>query len=417
VILNINDPASIYFERIYMREADFNSRFILRGEEIATFFMDKGDSAIWISNLILNREGVGEEILKYFGANSSTLGVNAVVIENCRSAFSGLSDSHGFRWVDNNLCLGNMQISELTASDLFRIVINRSSQKKGEDRLTYQFLKDQILGFRTDFESSYAGIRNTLVQNYFQSNLIFTFNGPFGTAAMAPIETISLYRSIRNAGMNEQEQRVLRSVMEIGPASESEIISYLRRDFFGIRDVLKSLFAKNLVARDSSRKYVYVAEKHHREDAIIIFLNALIKNFGYFSRGLIEDMLQFKIDRSFSEAISRLEDAGKIVELIMASERRLIYVQKNFANSAGDNSISRIISPKDYMALFFKQYLKSTFGSSGLYFYFTEGEIKTAFSVKKTARSLSVGKIIGDRSYRDQIKKEFNNLGYAVSFT
>jgi len=417
VILNINDPASIYFERIYMREADFNSRFILRGEEIATFFMDKGDSAIWISNLILNREGVGEEILKYFGANSSTLGVNAVVIENCRSAFSGLSDSHGFRWVDNNLCLGNMQISELTASDLFRIVINRSSQKKGEDRLTYQFLKDQILGFRTDFESSYAGIRNTLVQNYFQSNLIFTFNGPFGTAAMAPIETISLYRSIRNAGMNEQEQRVLRSVMEIGPASESEIISYLRRDFFGIRDVLKSLFAKNLVARDSSRKYVYVAEKHHREDAIISFLNALIKNFGYFSRGLIEDMLQFKIDRSFSEAISRLEDAGKIVELIMASERRLIYVQKNFANSAGDNSISRIISPKDYMALFFKQYLKSTFGSSGLYFYFTEGEIKTAFSVKKTARSLSVGKIIGDRSYRDQIKKEFNNLGYAVSFT
>jgi len=417
VILNINDPASIYFERIYMREADFNSRFILRGEEIATFFMDKGDSAIWISNLILNREGVGEEILKYFGDNSSTLGVNAVVIENCRSAFSGLSDSHGFRWVDNNLCLGNMQISELTASDLFRIVINRSSQKKGEDRLTYQFLKDQILGFRTDFESSYAGIRNTLVQNYFQSNLIFTFNGPFGTAAMAPIETISLYRSIRNAGMNEQEQRVLRSVMEIGPASESEIISYLRRDFFGIRDVLKSLFAKNLVARDSSRKYVYVAEKHHREDAIIIFLNALIKNFGYFSRGLIEDMLQFKIDRSFSEAISRLEDAGKIVELIMASERRLIYVQKNFANSAGDNSISRIISPKDYMALFFKQYLKSTFGSSGLYFYFTEGEIKTAFSVKKTARSLSVGKIIGDRSYRDQIKKEFNNLGYAVSFT
>ena len=69
------------------------------------------------------------------------------------------------------------------------------------------------------------------------------------------------------------------------------------------------------------------------------------------------------------------------------------------------------------MALFFKQYLKSTFGSAGLYFYYTEGSIKTAFSVRKTARSLTLGKIIGDRSFRDQIKKEFNNLGYAVSFS
>ena len=58
-----------------------------------------------------------------------------------------------------------------------------------------------------------------------------------------------------------------------------------------------------------------------------------------------------------------------------------------------------------------------TFGSAGLYFYYTEGEIRTAFSVKKTARNLVVGKIIGDRSYRDQVKKEFNSLGYAVTFS
>ncbi|WP_393972091.1 ATP-dependent helicase [Oxyplasma meridianum] len=416
VILNINDPASIYFEKIYMREADFNSRFILRGEEIATFFMDKGDSAIWISNLILNREDVKDEILEYFSVNSKRLEANAIVVENCKPAFSSLSNGHGFRWVDNNLCFGNMQISELTASDLFRIVINRSSQRKKSDRLTYQFLKDQILGFRTDIESSYAGIRNTEIQNYFQSNLIFTFNGPFGSPALAPIETVSLYRAIRNAELTEQDQRVLKSVMEIGPASESEIISYLRRDFYGIREVLKSLFSKNLVARDSSRKYVYVPEKYRRDDALTIFLNALLKNFGYFSRGLLEDMLQFKIDSQFSDIISAMEKSGKISQLLMATERRLIYIPRNFSVNSANDSLSRIISPKDYMALFFKQYLKSTFGSSGLYYYYTEGGIKAAFSVKKTGRSLTVGKIIGDRSYRDEIKKEFNNLGYAVSF-
>ncbi len=417
IILNINDPASIYFERIYLRDADFNSRFILNGEEVATFFMDRGDSAIWISNIILNSRGSEEEILRYFRENLAYLDVSAIVMEKCREQFSTVTNLEGFRWVENNLCLGNMEISDLTPADLFRIVMVRSSTRKGNDRLTYQFLKEQILGFRTEFESSYAGIRNTQIQNYFQSNLIFTFNGPFGTAATATIETISLYRSIRNAEMSDQEQRVLKAIMEIGPASESDIITYLRRDVFGIRDILKSLFTKNLVARDSARKYIYVPEKYRREDAVTIFLNSLIRNYGYFSRGLLEDMFQDKIDNVFSTSISRMEESGKISELLMATERRIIYIQKNLPLNLNDTDIWRIISPKDYMALFFKQYLKSTFGSAGLYFYYTEGSIKTAFSVRKTARSLTLGKIIGDRSFRDQIKKEFNNLGYAVSFS
>ena len=44
------------------------------------------------------------------------------------------------------------------------------------------------------------------------------------------------------------------------------------------------------------------------------------------------------------------------------------------------------------------------------------GKLAAGFSARKSLKTLKVSKVIGDREYRDKMRKEMNEFGFAVSF-
>ena len=95
----------------------------------------------------------------------------------------------------------------------------------------------------------------------------------------------------------------------------------------------------------------------------------------------------------------------------------MIYVSPGIKERESRPAASRILIPKEIIMLYFQDYIKSRVGSTNLFLLVENGTIVSGFSARKSERVLRVTKIVGDRSYRDRMKRELNELGFAVSYS
>ena len=411
VIIPVTDPLEIYFGRKYLNEIDYNSIYVSKGREEATLNIAINDNVLWCSNLtgsISSPEGFFNTVKELAGNHNCREIFISAVPENV----SPYAKEEGFTEKGGALILGDADIVDLEEEDLFSYAV--ASAQKNEDSVVFEKLKEFHLGIRNEVEASYMGLRNVLLRNYFQSRLLYNFSGPFGVQAMATMETISVYRAIRGRELNEFDQRIVHVIMEYGGATESEIISHLRKDILGVREGLKSLFEDCVIAKDSDRRYVFVPEKFKAVEAVDIIVRSLLKNMGFIDAKRYEDTTGRPMDQNFHKVMEQLIKTGKAVKGIIPGFQRLLYINPSALKFKKGES--RILIPKDIILLYFQDYIKRQLGSINLYIMVQNGKLAAGFSARKSLKTLKVSKVIGDREYRDKMRKEMNEFGFAVSF-
>ena len=185
---------------------------------------------------------------------------------------------------------------------------------------------------------------------------------------------------------------------------------------FVIKNAIKSLYKINAIARDKNRKYIVIGDNYSETEATEILLNYIIEKMGFFDDEIYSRLTGTSVNDTYIKIVRDLIGRGVIKEVLLPSERKIIYISTRInIDRIKKLKLSRIISPKDMVFLFFSDFLKARYKSSSSFYLFVDNSIKTYFTVKKSGKFFSVKAIEGDKTYREVAKKEFGEAGYILS--
>jgi len=418
MLLTMKDPSSVYFDGNYLGYTGLNARIIARGHEVADFTMNNNRQILVISNLEIKTSldefiATLKESMEFNHVKAALASGEPEIVEEAKRL--GISNMGQY------ISISDLPMLEFAESELLLYAAGHFLSLSRQKTSMYPFLKERYLGVRNDIEGSLLGLNGPLLDSYYRSKLLFTFNGPYHINAMGTIEAASLFRALHNYSITQNDREVIRIVLENGSVGETEILHSLKTGILGSRTIIKRLYEMCVLVKDSDHKFVYVPEKFRRLEAIELVLREILKIIGFFDYNRLEKMIGTVEDEEFSSVIGKLIDEGTTKEFISPDMGKIVYVCSDLARRNGkpvkNDGISLIITPKDLISLYFNDYIKSRFGSGNMFYLLTDGELKIAFSGRKKGRLIDIRKIIGDRSYRDQIKKEMNILGHAVTFS
>jgi hypothetical protein len=162
---------------------------------------------------------------------------------------------------------------------------------------------------------------------------------------------------------------------------------------------------------------VFVPEKYRKSEAVEAILKGMLKNFGFFDESRYRMVTDDPDLAEFRKVVQNLVKSGKIIKGITTGIGSMIYISPGIKERGSHGAASRILIPKDIIMLYFQDYIKSRVGSTNLFLLVENGAIVSGFSARKSDRVLRVTKIVGDRSYRDRMKRELNELGFAISYS
>ncbi|HLH86102.1 MAG TPA: ATP-dependent helicase [Thermoplasmataceae archaeon] len=414
IMVPVHDPLEIYLDRKYARDLVYNFIFIDNGMEIGSSNVSVVNSIVWMEDTVAE-PGKFSMLMALAEEFRVSHNASSLVIECGQPETLKEAENAGLNVQGSYVTTGDDRVIEANLMDFFRFAVNRYIFHG--HNIVFEDLKNIILGIRNDVEAAYLGLKGSGLRNYVESNLLFQFNGAYGAVAFGTMDAISIHRVIRNRPLSREDQIVVRTVMELGGATEQTLIQELKRDVTNVRSILKELFESCVLARDHEKRYIFVPEKFRRPEAFQILVEYLIRNFGFLSESRIAHMFGIPVDRDLQEAISRILRSGAGHAMISTELKDRIIVNSDFDRGKYINgSMRRLILPKDMLALYFADYVKKEAGQGNMFILVDNSEIAAAFSARKTLRVLKIGKIIGNKEYRDVIKRELNEFGYAVSF-
>ncbi|WP_337860489.1 ATP-dependent helicase [Ferroplasma sp.] len=408
LIVMKNDPVSIYLGK-YVRNDDYNAKFIFHGTEESMFYMEEKEPGIWIENIDFET-GKTSEFLETLKNSMSKIGIDSIIIRTSNKELLDAGISAGYRTAENVMYRGHFELLDISMEDLLSMSIERYNKTK--TTINYKEFSKVFLGVRTDIEAYYTGIRSVEMNNYYSSMLIYNFDGPFNAPAYGTKNVIALYKAIRKRDMTEDEETVYKFLMSRS-MSENQLIKSLKMSSFAIKECVKSLYHMNAIAKDNGRKYITIGEEYSRLEAIEILIRELIRRIGFLDMAVYKNLTGMPCDIEYRLSVSKLLHENVIKEVLMPSENRIIYAGTDFHPSK--HKMSRIIPPKDILNLIFSDYIKSKYKSASNYLFYSDGSVKISFSVKKSGKYLTVKSTSGDTKYMDAAKTEFNNTGYLIS--
>lgn len=414
ILIRKNDPMELYIGN-YSFEKE-NSLFVHNGRDSAVMNVETERSVLWVSDIKFEDNESREPLVQYL-LTVLKIGFGSLVIEKPDDQLKEILESMGFNGTGDLYSIGEVIIAPLTFNDFLMVGLSSSvndQQKKG----IFQTLENQLLGLRTEFEASHIGITTVQLRNYFESRLVFLFNGPFGAAAYGTADTVSLYRSISNPEIDTDKQKVLKAVLEYGKASESEIHSRIGGFRSTVRQNVKDLYQKNVLAKDFDGNYVFVGEKYKESDGYMKLTMAVVQEMGYVNSDLFGKIVKGSDPEKFTLYAESLISSGNLTKVVFSDLRSMIYCSPESVNMMGDPPKGTfVISPKDLIYRAFEGEFKKAFKGRSLYYFVDNGKIASAFRVKKSGRAITLGKILGDRGSRQKIKKDLNQLGFSVYFS
>ncbi len=410
IIVRKNDPLSLYLGK-YVRNDDYNARFIYHGSEETMFYMEEKEPGLWIENLDFE-SGKNTGFLETIQKAAERTGMDSIIIDSADQGLLDTASGYGYRVSGNYIYKGDFEVINMDMEGLLSMAVNLYGSRKGT--MNYNELTRIFFGFRTDMEAYYSGIRNVELENYYSSMLIYTFDGPFNVQAYGTKNVIALYKAIRKRELTEEEETVYKYLISRN-ATENELVKSLKMNSFKVKETVKSLYSMNAIAKDKSKKYITINDEYTRIEAIEILLRELVKRIGFFDIKIYRNMVGIYTDVEYKLVVSKLLHEHTIREVLVPGENRLIYIGIDLPGKAIKHKISRIIPPKDIIALIFPDFIKLKFHTVNSYLFFMEDSIKLSFSVKKSGRYLGIKNIVGDTSFRDMARIEFNNTGYILS--
>ncbi len=412
LILSSFDPVNIYMGK-YIRNDEFNSRFIYNGKEEATFQMINKPPGLWIDNIFAENESIINEFISRIEKVSDKLKLDSIIINSDSEDIIKIAEKRNYKISENVAYKGNFEIMNINDDDLLEITVKLSSLY--DTPLNYNILNKTYFGIRNEIESSYFGIRSIELNNYYNSILLYNFNGPFSVGAFATKNVISVYKSIRKRELTQDEETVLKSLISEN-MTENELIKTIKMNSFVIKNTIKSLYKINAIARDKNRKYIVIGDNYSELEAIDILLKYMIETMGFFDDEIYSKLTDTPINDSYIKTVRDMIGKNIIKEVLLPSERKIVYISSKVnIDRIRKMKFTRIISPKDIVFLFFSDFLKARYRSSSSFYLFVDNSIKTYFTVKKSGKFFSVRNIEGDKTYRDVAKREFGDAGYILS--
>ncbi len=412
-ILPVVDPLEIYLPRRYLNEIDYNYIFVENGKESVTMNINVSDNALWISNISGDTKHTVEflqcalDIEQKFGCN------NMIIANPPKSILAGPIPS-AMKIEGNSLINGNFSLVEMEEEELF--IKSATFQSPLSVRNPYDALRRAVFGIRSESESSLIGLKENLITDYFVSKLLYSFSGPFMVPALATLESISVYRALRKKELSEPDQEVIRTVMELGSASLSDI--YVKNDMIKSKasQIIRKLFNDCILAKDFYGKYVFVPEIYSFEEAVHIILHTLINTIGFADTELINSIVGSPVVYDQNKAIKSLQKDMEVIAVAIPGKQKILLTTKDFLNSKDYKRNSRILMPKDIVILCFSDYLKRKLGTINVYVIIHNGELSAALKGRKFIKNIMVDKLYADEKEKTHVISEFKKLGYSLSF-
>ena len=158
----------MYLGRLYTRDIEFNSRLLTGGVEVADVQSDLRDNVLWIED-IQEIPGINREsILDAFVELKKNIGLDAVVIYDEKEIFSEVLGTKGFKRTGELIINSDAEVLEIGEEPLMKVAVNQFSRARPSEAILFNFLKERLLGIRSEIEANSLGITNTQLRNYFQ---------------------------------------------------------------------------------------------------------------------------------------------------------------------------------------------------------------------------------------------------------
>ncbi len=414
IIIRKYDPMEIYMGNYSYEQT--NSLFVSEGKDSAVMNLEAEKSVLWASEIKFEDPGSVNSLIDYLVSLLSH-GFGSLVVEKPDEALGSVLEKKGFSDTGQLYSIGDVRITPLTFRDFLLLSLSGRKRESAHSGV-YQILESQTLGIRTEFEAYYLGITGVQLKNYYESRLILQFNGPFGVTAYGTPDIISLYRSVRSSDITPEKQRIIKAVLENGKASESEIVSRVGGLKRTVRKVIKDLYKEGVLARDFDGNYVFVGEKYKEEDAFHRIISSTVDDIGYVNADLFNRITQTALNDTFTSYAEAMVRDGSLIRVVFSDLRSLVYCRPEALKSLDSKMKgSMVISPKDLIYRAYETEFKKAFRGRGLHYLVSGGSLNCAFTVRKSGRSITISKIMGDKTQKPRIKKELNLLGFSVYFS
>ncbi len=395
-VIPVVDPVMMYLQ-IYVENIDYNRILVVDGEELSTFYLDEKDGVKWISDL--STSGDHDDAVRRL----IDIYTNGWIVVITGQSTEGRKAEAITRPEGRIINYDEAQMLSLAV---------RSLKRKEKKTNLYESFSDIYFGIRDSIEAQRYGISEMNVENYYESSLLYQFNGPFDKPAMATREIIAVYRSLVDRGLDKDEESVMRSIMVLDEASERQISGNVDLNPRTLKTVLESLYRNRYIAKNFERKFVAIAQKYTKEEALKILAYAAIRDLGMITPSRLASMIGINVEESL-HVLSNTEGCSAYFNL---KTKEVYFSRVDLANEdVSAEAADAIFSSKDILALIYSDYLKMIFGSGYDMFYYDGRLFSAAFSVQRTVRHLKLKKFAGDESSLDRIEDKLRELGYLLS--
>ncbi len=182
--------------------------------------------------------------------------------------------------------------------------------------------------------------------------------------------------------------------------------------------MIKELYKESVLARDFDGNYVFVGEKFKEEDSFNRLITTTVREIGYVDPDLFARIVQSPVQDRFTRFAEQQVKTGALMKVVFSDLRSLVYCEPASLKKIGNRTeATHTVSPKDLLYRSYESEFKKAFRGRNLHYLVENGKFLCAFTVRKSGRSVTVGKIMGDRTAKHKIKKELNLLGFSVYFS
>ncbi len=408
------DPVSVYLRKEF-KNTDTDHHFFYNGRSVLSFNMEIREDTMMLSDGFVSDIDGAASFVPYLKDLVDRNIFTTVVYENAPKQVIELASSYGIPVTEKSFSIGEITLLDISPETLLYYAAYREEKSHSSPDSVYDNIKNSPFGFFNEVEASYSGISPVQLNSYIRSRILYTIRGAYGQSVYGTIETASLFRSLRDRKLTENETRVLRLVMEANGVSEREVIMGLRTNIFGIGSTLKTLFLRSIIAKDANRKYIFVPEKFEKREAFTLSIRKLIERFGFidwerFSRFAVSDS-----DQEIFEDICRdMMKAGKIFKAKIHGGSKIVYATRDLMNFRKKLQGIRIITQKELISLYLQDLVKSAYGSGMILLTLTKNEIYTFKEKQKSGWMRKISQLSGGKIPSD-VRRELMRHGFMLN--
>ncbi len=416
IIVSANDLITIYTGKQYVEDSGINALFYDEGNLCVSMSMEQFKATLWIDSIVIDRKEYISSFIETLKRHGERNGIVDVIMLDFPEDMKEVLARSGFNLSGRNAIFGSGQFLDLISGDLLNLSLNHYSSYRNVNRSVLEKINHAFLGFRDSIEAHYSGIKENELENYYLSDLIYNFNGPFSISAKGTPEIISIFRTIRKVPLDGNRPKILKVIME-DPADEKEISQLTGIDQSHVREAVKYLFSKCIIAKDHNGNLRFIVERYEKAECVRIILREVISALGYISRDIYEKVTDDPDLEIFSHEIASMVKSGVLRKTFIKDSREPYFFSSKADMKPGQPSgRMRILSQKDFLYLCFKDFIKSNLGGTKTFLVEKNGVITGAVSFRKLGRNFEIKNIIGEEISSDEIKRELSILGYSTSF-